>query len=211
VKGIAGLEAAAQKFPRLGLGCCGINGHPFGRELMPALEAPIRIIPRDPFPDALVADFLEQPPADHLADFGFVIGEEVACDTAHNPSDPLLPQQIRIGHFYLAARQADHGSCSSRACRRHRQVLNEGMEAFGHAAVAVYEIEYFVEDEQRRLPPRHTGERPWVDLVEPLSVVVICLRPRPASMRRGSGFRNPEHTHRDPADPAIDRLSGVGH
>jgi pyridoxine 4-dehydrogenase len=30
-------------------------------------------------------------------------------------------------------------------------------------------------DEQRRLPPRHTGERPWVDLVEPLSVVVICL------------------------------------
>jgi hypothetical protein len=30
-------------------------------------------------------------------------------------------------------------------------------------------------DEQRRLPPRHTGERPRVDLVEPLSVVVICL------------------------------------
>jgi hypothetical protein len=150
VEWIAGLEATTEKISRFGFGRRGIDGHPFGRELMAALKAPIGIFPRDPLADALIAYLLEHPPADYFADLGFVVGEEVARDTAHNPGDPLLPQLIQVGHFDLAARQTDHGGSAGDTRRRHRQVLDEGMEAIRHAAVAVDEIEHFVEQQQHR-------------------------------------------------------------
>jgi hypothetical protein len=147
---IAGLEATTEKIPRFGFSRRGIDGHPFCRELMAALETPIGVFPRDPLADALVADLLEQPPADYFADLSLVIGEEVARDPAHDPGDPLLPQLIRVGHLDLAARQANDGGRPGYTRRGYRQVLDESMKALGHAAVAVDEIEDFVEQQQHR-------------------------------------------------------------
>src|SRR5690349_17428268 len=70
VERVASLKPAAEKIARFGFGRGGVDGHPLCRKLMPPLEAPIGIIPRYPFPDALVADILEQAPPDNLADLG---------------------------------------------------------------------------------------------------------------------------------------------
>ena len=117
---------------------------------MPALEAPIGIIACDPLPHPLVADTLEEPASDDLADLSLVVCEQIARHAAHNPGDPLLPQLIGICHFDLAARQANHGGCSRDARGRYCQVLDEGIEAFSHAAVAVDEIEHLIQQQQHR-------------------------------------------------------------
>ena len=75
--------------------------------------------------------------------------------------DPLLPLLIPIGHFDLAARQADDRRGPGGPGHSHGQVLNEGMEAFGHAAVAVDEVQHLIEQQQyRRLcGGEHFGQR----------------------------------------------------
>ena len=53
-----------------------------------------------------------------------------------------------LSHFDLAAWQADDCRSLRGAGDGDRQVLNEGVEAFGHASMAVNEVEHLVEQQQ---------------------------------------------------------------
>ena len=149
---IAGCEPAPQKLPRLGLGRGGVDRQPFGRQARGPLEAPFGIGLGDLLADPLAAQVLEQPPAHHLADLRFVVGDQVAGDAPDHLGDPVLPLLVPIGHLHLAARQAHDRGRAGGAGDRHRQVLQEGVERLGQAAVAVDEVEYLVEQQQHGRP-----------------------------------------------------------
>ena len=92
--------------------------------------------------------FLEQPPADHLADFRLVVDEQVLA-TADDLGDLVLPLQIPVGHFDLAARQADDAPPGVVPDLR-RSVVQEGVHRLGQAAVAIEQVEQLVEEQQHR-------------------------------------------------------------
>ena len=147
---IAGLEAALQELARLGLGRGRVHRRPLRRELRPPLEAPVAVGLGDVLPDLLAAQVLEEPPPDDLADLGLVVGDQVLGDAPHDLRDPVLPLLIPLGHLDLAARQADHRRAVRGAGRGDGQVLDEGVERLGHAAVAVQEVQHLVEEQEHR-------------------------------------------------------------
>ena len=160
MKGVAALEPPAQEVPRPGLGR-GVHRGPLRGQPGASLEAPVRIGPGDLPAGALLAQVLEQPAAHHLADLGLVVGDEVPGHPAHHLGEPVLPLLVPIGHLHLAARQADDRRGPGRAGDRHRQVLYEGVEAFGHSPVAVDEVQHLVEQQQHRRfrGHKHLGQR----------------------------------------------------
>ena len=150
MKRVARLEPAPQKLPRLGLRRRAVHGHPFGGKAGGSLETPVRIDFCYSFADALVAQILEQPAADDLADLGLVVGDQIARDAADDLGDPVLPLPVPVGHLDLAARQTDDGRGPGGAGDRDREVLDEGVETLGHAAMAVDEVQDLVEQQQHR-------------------------------------------------------------
>ena len=148
MEGVAGLEPAPQKLPCLRLRRRGVHGQPLRGQAGAALEAPVRESPCDSLARALVAKVLKQAPAHHLADLGFVVGDQIAGDPADHLGDPLLPLLVPVGHLDLAARQADDRRGAGGPGNRDGQVLEKGMEALGHAAVAVDEVQHLVEQQQ---------------------------------------------------------------
>ena len=60
----------------------------------------------------------------------------------------FLPLLVPIGHFHLAARQADDRRGMSGGGEGDGQVLQESVKALGHAAMAVDEVEDLVEQQQ---------------------------------------------------------------
>ena len=161
MEGVARLEPAPQKLPCLRLRRRGVHGQPFRGEAGAALEAPVRESPCDSLARALVAEILEQAPAHHLADLGFVVGDQIAGDAADHLGDPLLPLLVPVGHLDLAARQADDRRGAGCPGDRDGQVLQKGMEALGHAAMAVDEVQHLVEQQQHRgvRSGEHPGQR----------------------------------------------------
>ncbi len=145
---IAGLEATAEELAGLGLGRGRVHRRPLRRELRPPLEAPVAEGFGDVLPDLLASQVLEEPPADDLADLGLVVGDQVLGDATYDLRDPLLPLRVPVGHLDLAARQADHRGAVGGAGGGDGQVLDEGVERLGHAAVAVQEVEHLVEEEE---------------------------------------------------------------
>src|SRR5262249_59187990 len=105
MEGITGLEAAAQELASLGLGCSGINGCPLRWQLCASLKTPIAERLGDILPNLLTSQVLEEPPPDHLADLGLVVGDKLPRDCAHNLQNLLLPLKIPVGHLDLTARQ----------------------------------------------------------------------------------------------------------
>ena len=160
MEGIARLEAPAQKLPRLGLGGCRIHRQPLGRQPRRALEAPVRVGLGHFLARTRLAQVLEQPAADHLADFRFVVGNEIPRHPPHHLGDALLPLLIPVRHFHLAARQADDGGSVGSAGDGNREVLDEGVEALRQAAMAVDEVQHLVEQQQHRgiRDGEHPGE-----------------------------------------------------
>ena len=126
-----------------------------------ALEAPVRAGSCDSLARALVAEVFEQAPAHHLTDLGLVVGNQVAGDAADHLGDPLLPLPVPVGHLDLAARQADDRRGAGCPGDRDGQILQEGMEALGHAAVTVDEVQHLVEQQQHggARGGEHPGQR----------------------------------------------------
>ena len=107
----------------------------------------VRLCPRDPRTAA------GTPPAD----FGLVVSNQILGHAAYHFGQPAQPLLVPVGHFDLAAHQADDCHGPRGAGRRYRQVFDEGMKGRGHISVAINEIQYLVEQQQhRRL---HRGQR----------------------------------------------------
>ena len=73
----------------------------------------------------------------------------------------FLPLLIPVRHFYLAARQADDGRGMGRTGNGHGKVLNEGVKTLRQVAVAIDEVQHFIEQQQhwRIRHSEHLGER----------------------------------------------------
>jgi hypothetical protein len=69
-----------------------------------------------------------------FTDFGFIIRNEVFGNTPDDLRNSVLPLLIPFRHLDLAAGQADHHGSFGPAGYGDRQILDEGMEAVGHAA-----------------------------------------------------------------------------
>jgi hypothetical protein len=104
---IAGFEPRPQELSRLRVCCRSINGSPFGRKLVAALEAPVGIRLRDRLEDFVRADALEKALADDLADLCLVVRDKVFCDAPDDFVDLLLPLEVIVRHLHLTARQTD--------------------------------------------------------------------------------------------------------
>ena len=150
MEGIAGIEPGAQKLPGLGFGAGRIHRQPLRRQAGGALEAPVGVGFGDFPAHALLAQILEQPAAHHFADLRFVVGDEVLGDAAHHLGDLLLPLLVPVRHLHLAARQADDRGGMGGSGDRHREVLNEGVEALRQVAMTVDEVQHLVEQQQHR-------------------------------------------------------------
>jgi hypothetical protein len=122
----------------------------FGGQTCGSLEAPICVLLCHFLTRALLADVLKQSPPHHFTDLGFVIRNEVLGDTTDDFRNPVLPLLIPLRHLDLAARQADHRGGFGRAGHSNCEVLDEGMETVGHAAVAVDKVQHLVEEQQYR-------------------------------------------------------------
>ena len=158
VERVTGFEAAAQKLPRLGIGGGAVHRRPLGGQTGVALKAPVGVGFGDLATHPRAAQTFKQTAAHHFADFRLVIGDEILRDPVHHFGDAFLPVLIPFGHLHLAAGQADDGYCMTGPGNGHRQVLQEGVEGFGHFAVPVEEVQRFVEQQQRR--PVGGGEYP---------------------------------------------------
>ena len=132
VERVARLEAGLQELPGLRLGRRGIHGGPLGRKLRAPLEAPVAEGLGDVLADLLAAEVLEQPPADDLADFGLVVGDQVLGDapttfeilSCHCWSHSVISTWLR-GRLITAARCVVPTIATVR-------VVDEGVERLGH-------------------------------------------------------------------------------
>ena len=84
MEGIAGFEAAPQKILRPARGGRSVHHNPLGGKPGGPLETPAGVSLRHLPADALVTERLEEPPAHGLADLGFVVGDQIARDAAHD-------------------------------------------------------------------------------------------------------------------------------
>ena len=148
MEGIARRETPAQELPGLCFGRGRVYRHPLGRKLGPPLEAPLRVPAGDSATDPGAAQVLEQPSPDHLADLRLVVDDEVPGNPADHLGDLVLPHAIPIGHFDLAARQADDRGGARGSRDRNRQVLDERVEGLGEVPVSVDEVQDLVEQKQ---------------------------------------------------------------
>ena len=160
MEGVTCLEPVPQKLPCLGLRRRGVDRQPFGGKAGGPFKAPVRVGFGDSLANAFVAKILEQATTHHLADLGFVIGDKVARHATDHLGESVLPLLIPIGHLDLAARQADDCRGLGGTGNGDGQILNERVKAFGHASVAVDEVEHLVEQQQhgRSRSSEHFGQ-----------------------------------------------------
>ena len=158
---VARLEPPAQEVARLRAAGRRVDRRPLGRQPGAPFEAPVGVRPGRLPPRARVAEVLEQPPAHHLADLRLVVRHQILGDAADHLGDPVLPLPVPVGHLHLAARQTDDRGGPGGAGRRDRQVLDEGVQRLGHAAMPVDEVQHLVEQQQHRRVRggEHRGDR----------------------------------------------------
>ena len=103
---VAGQEPFFEEFLRFGAAARGVDCGPLGWQECRSFEAPLRVALGDSFADVLRSEVVEEASSYDLTDFGFVVGDQVLGDPAHDLRDPFLPLLVPVGHLDLASRQA---------------------------------------------------------------------------------------------------------
>jgi hypothetical protein len=101
------------------------------------LEAPIRVSQCHGFTKRFLADIIEEPATDYLADLGFIVYQQILGDALDDLGDSFLPLRVPLGHLDLATRQADNGRATGRAGHSDSQVLDERVEAVSPVSIAI--------------------------------------------------------------------------
>ena len=127
-------------------------------------EAPVGVRDGHALPRLLRPEILEQPPPDHFADFRLVVDQERLGDRPDDLHDLVLPIQVPLGHFDLAARQADNRRPVIAADESPHNVVQEGVHRLGQGAVAAEQVEQLVEKQKDRAV--HLGDEA-IDRVRP--------------------------------------------
>ena len=127
---------------------------------------------------------------------------------------------VPVGHFHLAARQADDRSGAAGTGNRHRQVLQEGVEALGQRAMAVDEVQNFVEEQQhgglcggehprQRLGPRRRGPRRAAERCDALIARQLTCQVDPGRLPSRCRIPGVADEHADPGCRSL-RQAGLG-